>query len=132
MNSVTLPQSQIDLHNKAIDYKTEEYKKRVIEKYGNKFDLSRVKIVNSRSMFVVKCPDHGWFDTNVSNLLNGIYGCPKCANKLKNVNQRNGVERFIEKAKSVHGDKYDYSKSVYEGNSKPIDIKCKVHGLLYR
>jgi hypothetical protein len=35
---------------------------------------------------------------------------------------------FIEKAKLVHGDKYDYSKVVYENNLKEVLIICKDHG----
>ncbi len=35
---------------------------------------------------------------------------------------------FIEKAKAVHGNKYDYSKVDYQGNSKKIEIICPKHG----
>ena len=35
---------------------------------------------------------------------------------------------FINKSKEVHGDKYDYSKVVYENNLKEVLIICKKHG----
>ena len=35
---------------------------------------------------------------------------------------------FIEKAKEVHGDKYNYSKVNYENNLKEVIIICKEHG----
>ncbi len=35
---------------------------------------------------------------------------------------------FIEKAKAVHGDKYDYSKVGYEGTKKKVSITCPIHG----
>ena len=35
---------------------------------------------------------------------------------------------FINKAKEVHGDKYDYTKVVYENNLKEVIIICKEHG----
>jgi len=38
------------------------------------------------------------------------------------------VEQFIEIAKEIHIDKYDYSLSVYKGNRKNIKIICPVHG----
>jgi hypothetical protein len=38
------------------------------------------------------------------------------------------TEDFIEKAKKVHGDKYDYSKVNYINNSTPIEIICPNHG----
>jgi len=35
---------------------------------------------------------------------------------------------FIEKAKKVHGDKYDYSSTFYHGVHDKIRIKCPIHG----
>ena len=35
---------------------------------------------------------------------------------------------FIEKAKAVHGDKYDYSKTEYKGNRIKVCIICPEHG----
>lgn len=41
----------------------------------------------------------------------------------------NKTNKFINKAKEVHGDdKYDYSKVVYENNLKEVIIICKFHG----
>lgn len=37
-------------------------------------------------------------------------------------------EEFIEKARQVHGDKYDYSKSFYTKSSEKIVITCPNHG----
>ena len=37
--------------------------------------------------------------------------------------------QFIEKARKIHGDKYDYSKVEYINNSTKIIITCKEHGL---
>lgn len=37
-------------------------------------------------------------------------------------------EEFISKAISVHGDEYDYSKPVYNGNRVNVTITCKTHG----
>lgn len=38
------------------------------------------------------------------------------------------TEEFINKAKEVHGDKYDYSKIEYVNMSTPVIIVCKEHG----
>lgn len=35
---------------------------------------------------------------------------------------------FVSKAKLVHGDKYDYSKTVYLGSKSKIKIICPIHG----
>jgi hypothetical protein len=33
------------------------------------------------------------------------------------------------KAKEIHGDKYDYSQVIYNGNNVPVKIICPIHGL---
>jgi hypothetical protein len=38
-------------------------------------------------------------------------------------------EEFIEKAKEIHGDKYDYSLLEYKNNKTKIKIICKYHGI---
>jgi hypothetical protein len=42
-------------------------------------------------------------------------------------NQLN-TEKFIEKSKSVHGDKYDYSLVDYKNSLTPVKIICPIHG----
>lgn len=37
--------------------------------------------------------------------------------------------QFIEKAREVHGDKYDYSKVTYKGTGIHVDIICPEHGV---
>ena len=38
------------------------------------------------------------------------------------------TEQFIAKARKIHGDKYDYSHSVYSSGHLPITILCPKHG----
>lgn len=49
-------------------------------------------------------------------------GCPKCKQKYTD------RETFIEKAKVVHGNKYDYSKVEYINNKTKVCIICPIHG----
>lgn len=39
------------------------------------------------------------------------------------------MQNFIEKAKKVHGNKYDYSKVNYINNDTKIKIICPTHGI---
>ena len=43
--------------------------------------------------------------------------------------RRKTTEQFIEEAKHIHGDKYDYSKVNYLGALTDVEINCPVHGL---
>jgi hypothetical protein len=38
------------------------------------------------------------------------------------------TNKFIQKAKEIHGDKYDYSKTNYTGSENPLTITCPEHG----
>lgn len=100
-------------------------------KHGDKFSYEKVEYHDSLSPVKnIKCRLHGTFTASMphrhydSN--NG--GCPQC-NELvmKTVNSLTH-EDFIQKSKANHGDKYDYSKSVYTKAVEKIIIICKIHG----
>ena len=38
------------------------------------------------------------------------------------------TEEFIQKAKEIHEDKYDYSKSIYTKMNDKVIINCQMHG----
>lgn len=42
------------------------------------------------------------------------------------------VEEFIQKAKLIHGDKYNYSKVNYKNNKKKVEIICPIHGSFFQ
>lgn len=90
--------------------------------YGNKFDYSKTDYVNNKTKIIIICPQHGEFLTVPQTHINGSDGCPKCANR--NVT----TEEFIEKARKIHGDKYDYSKVIYKTNRDKVIIICSIHG----
>ena len=41
---------------------------------------------------------------------------------------RVNTEIFIKRAQAVHGDKYDYSKTVYTKRDEKLCIICPIHG----
>lgn len=50
--------------------------------------------------------------------------CPECSKKEK---KNKKIDIFIAKAKKIHNDNYDYSRTEYVENNK-VRICCKVHG----
>lgn len=71
-----------------------------------------------------KCPNdssHTWRNTVKSVSLG--YGCPICSER-----HRYSTDEWIKKAKEIHGNKFDYSKSVYVKSDAPITIICPIHG----
>ena len=68
------------------------------------------------------CPEHGEFWQVPHNHLH-VVGCPKCSGNYVPTS-----EEFIESARKIFGDKYDYSKVVYQGNKNKVCIICPEHG----
>ena len=46
----------------------------------------------------------------------------------KRSNKRKTTGQFIEEAKIIHGDRYDYSKTKYVKKDEKVIIACKIHG----
>lgn len=104
---------------------TEEFIARAKEVHGDKYDYSKVEYVNSKTKVCIICPIHGEFWQRPSSHLEG-YGCKKCANENRELGMT--TEEYIAKAKEVHGDKYDYSKTEYKGSLGDVCVICKDHG----
>ena len=100
----------------------EEFIKRAREVHGDKYDYSKVEYVNANSKVCIICSEHGEFWQKPASHLLGC-GCIECAGKKKYTKKI-----FIEKAKKVHGDKYDYSKVEYANNKTKVCIICPEHG----
>ena len=95
--------------------------------HGDKYDYSKSLYLGSREKIEIICPLHGAFFQLVTNHLSGR-GCKEC-NKIKITrNQSSNTEEFINKARNIHGDKYDYSLVDYTNNHTKIEIICKNHG----
>ena len=114
---------------------TEEFIKKAKLIHGDKYNYSKVVYKGNRQKVTIICPIHGEFQqTPFCHLQNN--GCPKCGTYNKsNDKSRKGykiikytTDSFIEKAKSIHGDKYDYSKTVYISKRLPVTIICPIHG----
>ena len=97
-------------------------------KYGDLFDYSRVVYVNTHTPVLIECKKHNnWFTQLPSSHLKHN-GCRQCYNETYTKSQ----EHFLQKAKEVHGDKYDYSKAKYTGSAKKVTIICKKCGMEFR
>ena len=96
--------------------------------HGDKYDYSKVNYVNCSTKVCIICPKHGDFWTNPNNFIYRKTECPECAKKQQKVRQSMTTKEFVEKAKKVHGDRYDYSKVEYNGVHKQILLHCNKCG----
>ena len=77
---------------------------------------------------IVTCKTHGEFLMSPNDLLHN-HGCPKCGRERTLLAQRMTTSSFIKKARAKHGDKFDYSLTVYgKCNTEPVTVVCPVHG----
>jgi hypothetical protein len=124
-----------------------EFVRRSQNTHGNLYDYSESDYKNCNVKLIVICKKHGEFEIKPILHWNGK-GCQKCKkNKIRNQkknaqtnfivthNLLNGITQntkkiaFIDKAKSLHKTRYDYSNLNYKDDYLPINIKCNLHGV---
>lgn len=97
---------------------------KAVEKHGETYNYSQVNYTTTTKKVEIVCRKHGAFSQAPYAHLRG-QGCAKC----KFESRKETTASFIKKAKKVHGDKYDYSKTKYGKNQKEIiTITCPNHG----
>lgn len=101
---------------------TEEFIKKSKEIHGDKYDYSQVEYISNFKKVKIICKKHGIFEQQPNKHLSG-HNCILCSG-LK----RKTTEEFIEQAKKVHGDKYDYSLVQYVNTDSKVKIICPIHG----
>lgn len=105
---------------------TEQFIKEAKNKFGERFNYSEVVYVNAYTNVKIICKEHGSFLQRPTNHLTFKHGCPKCANNsCENFDTK---DVFIKKARSVHGDNYDYSMVEYTNSQEKVIIICTKHG----
>lgn len=90
--------------------------------HGDKYGYSKVDFKNNKTPIIITCPTHGDFKITPERVIHQHSGCPKCQGKQLTNNE------WIERAKKVHGDKYDYSNFQYKKSIQKTKIGCLIHG----
>ena len=67
------------------------------------------------------CPKHGEFWQTPASHLNGN-GCKKCFNEYVGEKCRKNNDIFLKELNNLYGNKYDYSKVVFNGDKNVIII----------
>lgn len=107
----------------------EEFINKAKSIHGDKYDYSNTQYINSRTKVIIICPIHGGFIQRPDQHLAGC-GCSKCGHKRK-LKEEDIIKRkniFLQRAKIIHNNKYDYSKVNYINVSTKVCIICPEHG----
>lgn len=106
---------------------SEEFIERAIKVHGGRYDYSLVDYIGSKDRVIIICKDHGEFEQIPNDHLSG-HGCNLCGENRKILQ----LESFINRSRSVHGDRYDYSETKYINFRTKLRIRCKIHGFFYQ
>ncbi|MBY5945878.1 hypothetical protein [Photobacterium rosenbergii] len=90
--------------------------------HNGKYSYENFVYINAKTKSFITCPIHGDFEQRPDAHLAGR-GCPQCSGKKKRTK-----EEFVEKAHTVHQNKYNYEKFVYLGSLEKGIIICPIHG----
>jgi len=95
--------------------------------HQGKFDYTQSIYTNNNAKITIICREHGPFQQRASNHMLGI-GCPRCKAEKTSARHKDDTASFVAKAKSIHGDSYDYSAVIYKRSNQKVEIKCRIHG----
>ena len=115
-----------NVHRKKMNKLTQQdFENKAKEKHGGLYDLSKAKYTTYRNRIDVICNRcSNEFHPVAGEFLRGT-GCPTCSHKnRKGATFKLTTKTFIEKARKVHGDKYDYSLGEYKGSKIKYPIRC--------
>lgn len=106
---------------------TEEFITKAKEVHGELYDYSKVLYKNNSTPIEIICSAHSVFKQRPNDHINGA-GCPTCGIISRTSKKLGNKEKFIQRANSVHNNKYDYSKIIYVKANTKVKIICPIHG----
>ena len=99
--------------------------------HGGKYNYELVNYISCFEKVKIVCKLHGEFEQSPTTHLRG-QGCWRCGIISCSSKNRLSNEEFVNKAKKIHGNIYDYSCVEYISNREKVSIGCLIHGDLYR
>jgi len=107
---------------------TEEFIQELVLKHENKYDYSLVEYTGCVNFINVICPQHGQFSITAASHLAGS-GCAICGSIVNGLNHRKDTNYFIDAAKKIHTNRYNYDIVNYINNKTKVIITCPEHGM---
>jgi len=103
-------------------FTTEQFINKAKKTHNDKYDYSYVNYIDSHTKVSIKCNNCKIiFQQLSSGHLRG-YGCKNCHRTTK---------YFINKAKEIHNDKYNYDLTNYISAKEKVQIKCNTCNIIF-
>ena len=106
----------------------EQFIKEMFNLYGDKYDVSNINYVNTKTEVEVLCRDHGTFYKKPFDLLAG-HACKQCSKRAHTKSSNKDI--FIEEARKVYGDKDDYTNTNIISARDKISVTCTKHNCTF-
>lgn len=106
---------------------TQEFVDRAHAVHGDRYGYAFSAYQGNNVKLMIHCREHGFFEMTPANHNSG-HGCPKCKGVITSTIQQSTTEEFIKKARLVHCDRFDYSKTEYVASREKVKIICREHG----
>jgi len=106
---------------------TSDFIERAKSIHGDKYGYDKVQYQTAKIKVTITCLIHGDFKQYPHSHLTGG-GCQTCGINTRVEKSRLSQREFIKKAKKIHGNKYNYDKTVYQGAYEELIINCPTHG----
>ena len=103
------------------------FEKKALKIHCDFYDYSKSIYEHSEKPIIIICPIHGEFEQLPSVHLKGSK-CPQCAEENRIKLTSLSLKEFINGAKEIHGDFYDYSLTEYINSKIKVKIICPIHG----
>lgn len=104
-----------------------EWLKRCREQHDRRYNYKNSIYLGFHEPITILCSEHGEFEQIARTHSIGC-GCPSCGKEQSIDGRRLTKKQFIERARKIHGDNYDYSNVSYVNNTTKVEILCELHG----
>jgi very-short-patch-repair endonuclease len=111
--------------NNRID--TAEFICRARKVHGLRYGYEKTDYKGNKERILISCSKHGDFSVRANDHLSG-YGCLECGKERSAAKHTYTQEEFVQRAQSIHGNRYSYAKAVYVNCEEPVCIVCAKHG----
>ena len=108
---------------------TDEFIKKANQIHNNYYSYEQTNYVDTNIMVDITCPVHGVYKQKPKKHLHKKRGCKKCADIKNGAKKTKTLDKFVQDARTIHGNKYDYSQVDYVNNNTQVSIICKSHGV---
>ncbi len=100
---------------------------RASSQHGQRYTYPNIEteFMGYMSYITIICSLHGPFVQLANNHANQGSNCKQCARRLP-------TSVFVEKAIKVHGEKWDYSRTLYKNRVSKVEIGCPHHGFFWQ